>query len=178
MAARRLSGVHFGAAYSSDSSRSAETARLILGERDVHLRTMTKLREYNKGIFEGLTAQETSARYPDMHAASLEMDLDFSPSGGESTRQTTTRLAELVSEIKPRHLNDDVLIVGHGGSLRALLVALMDLPLEANWRFFLANCGLSMVDTYTDNAVMRLFNDTSHLGWYCRRMSKVSQAIV
>ena len=56
-----------------------------------------------------------------------------------------------------------MLIVGHGGSLRSGLVTLMGLPIEANWRFVMDNCGLSIIDTYSDNAVMRLYNDTSHL---------------
>jgi len=42
-------------------------------------------------------------------------------------------------------------------------VALMELPLEANWRFELANGSLCMVDVFPDNAVLRLYNDTCHL---------------
>jgi broad specificity phosphatase PhoE len=68
-----------------------------------------------------------------------------------------------MSELKERHHRDNVLIVGHGGALRAAFVALMQLPLEANWRFIMANCGLSVVDVFPDNAVLRLFNDTCHL---------------
>ena len=60
-------------------------------------------------------------------------------------------------------MDDNVLIVGHGGALRAAFVALMELPLEANWRFLVSNCGLSGLDVYADNAVLRLYNDTSHL---------------
>ena len=56
-----------------------------------------------------------------------------------------------------------MLIVGHGGSLRAAIIALMELPLEATWRFVMSNCSLSVFDTYSDNAVLRLYNDTSHL---------------
>ncbi|HIM36981.1 MAG TPA: alpha-ribazole phosphatase, partial [Dehalococcoidia bacterium] len=53
--------------------------------------------------------------------------------------------------------------VGHGGSLRAGFVALMELPLEANWRFAMTNCSLSVLDIYPNNAVLRLYNDSSHL---------------
>jgi broad specificity phosphatase PhoE len=71
-------------------------------------------------------------------------------------------MAAFVADIRERHLDETVLIVGHGGSLRATLVALMELPLEANWRFVMANCALSVVETFPDNAVLRLYNDTSH----------------
>jgi broad specificity phosphatase PhoE len=47
--------------------------------------------------------------------------------------------------------------------LRSLIVALLGLPLEANWKFIMDNCALSMVRTYPDNAVLHLYNDTAHL---------------
>ena len=163
LVARRLAGVDIDVAYSSDLRRSAETARRILGRRPALLHTTAQLREYNKGVFEGLTLEESRDRHPELYAASLVKDLDFAPTGGESTRQTSVRVATFMDELKDRHVDDNVLIVGHGGALRAAFVALMELPLEANWRFELANCGLSVVDVYSDNAVLCLCNDTSHL---------------
>ncbi len=163
LVAGRLAEVAIDFAYSSDLRRSAETAREILGRRRVHLQTTPRLREYHKGVFEGLTADETKRRYPELYAASLVKDLDFAPPGGESTRQISARIASFVADVRDRHADDNVLIVGHGGTLRAVFVALMELPLAANWRFFLDNCGLSVVDVYPDNSVLRLYNDTSHL---------------
>ena len=72
-------------------------------------------------------------------------------------------MAAFLSVVRRQHADDNLLIVGHGGALMALLVALLELPLEANWRFFMSNCSLSIVDIYPDNAVLRLYNDTSHL---------------
>ena len=160
---KRLADLVIDAAYSSDLKRSAETARQILGQRKVPLVTTTSLREYHKGVFEGLTTEETSQRYPELFAASVVKDLDFAPTGGESTRQVSARMASFIAGLRERHVDDNVLIVGHGGALRAAFVALMELPLEANWRFTMANCGLSVVDVYEDNVVLRLYNDTSHL---------------
>ena len=98
-----------------------------------------------------------------MFAASLVKDLDFAPTGGESARKTLDRMAAFVGEIKEKHLEETVLLAGHGGSLRSLILAVMDLPPEATWKFVMANCSLTIIDTYWDNAVLRLYNDTSHL---------------
>ncbi len=163
LAARRLAGVVFDAAYCSDLRRSVETARKVLGRRSVPLHTTPSLREYDKGVFEGLTVQQTKELYPELYEASLVKDLDFAPPGGESTRQTSSRIADFISNLREDYGDRTVLIVGHGGALRAVFVALMKLPLEANWRFLLDNCGVSVVDVYSDNAVLQLFNDTSHL---------------
>ncbi len=161
--ARRLSRFTIDAAYSSDLQRCVGTAREILRERTAPLHTTPQLREYHKGVFEGLTVEETKSRHPEQYAASLVNDLDFAPPGGESTRQISARIASFLAGVRRRHADDNILIVSHGGTLRAAFVALMELPLEANWRFFLSNCSLSVVDVYPDNAVLRLYNDTSHL---------------
>jgi broad specificity phosphatase PhoE len=161
--ARRLARVSFDVAYSSDLSRTRETAQIILGESRIPLHTTPQLREYNKGVFEGLTVHEYARQYPELYQASLVNDLDFAPVGGETIRQTTVRMARFVDELKERHLEETVLIVGHGGSLRSFLVALLSLPPEANWKFVMGNCALSIIYTYPDNAVLHLYNDTSHL---------------
>jgi broad specificity phosphatase PhoE len=160
---RRLAEVPFDVAYSSDLSRTRETAQVILGERNVPLHPTPQLREYHKGVFEGLTVQEYSLRYPELYQASLVNDLDFAPPGGETIRQTSARMARFGAQLKKSHLDDTVLVVGHGGSLRSLIVALLSLPLEANWKFVMRNCALSIIHTYPDNAVLHLYNDTSHL---------------
>ena len=161
--AQRLSGVTFDAAYTSDLSRSKETAQIIVGQRTMSLHSTSRLREFHKGVFEGLTVHEYKRRYPDLYQASLVNDLDFAPTGGETIRQTSLRMAGFIADLKEQHQDETVLVVGHGGSLRSVVVAIMDLPLEANWKLAMGNCSLSVFDIYPDNAVMLLYNDTSHL---------------
>ena len=163
MVARRLARVLVDVAYSSDLIRARDTAQIILENRDLKLHAIPELRERAFGIFEGLTVEERQQRHPEMFAASLVNDLDFAPTGGETPRETIKRMSAFVADLGMRHPDETVLIVGHGGSLRAAIIALMEFPLDANWRFVMANCGLSVIDTYPDNAVMRLYNDTSHL---------------
>ncbi len=160
---QRLAGVSLDVAYSRDLARSAETARNILENRTVPLHTTARLREFNKGVFEGLTPEETGQQYPELFEASQVNDLDFAPPGGETIRETSARMNAIMTELRRRHPDENVLIVGHGGALRAGFVALMELPLEANWRFTMTNCGLSVLDIYPNNAVLRLYNDSSHL---------------
>ena len=161
--ARRLAEIRFDAAYSSDMSRTRDTALIILGGRETPLHSVPELREYNKGVFEGLTPEEYRQRQPDLYQASLVNDPDFAPPGGETIRQCQARLAGFVSTLRDKHPDEDVLVVGHGGSLRSGIAALLDLPLEANWKFVMYNCALSVIRIYPNNAVMHLYNDTSHL---------------
>ena len=159
----RLAAARIDAAYSSDLRRASETAEIVLSGRDVPLYAMPELREYRKGAHEGLTFDEVRARFPNEFPTYVTKDLDFAPEGGESTRAVSARMAGVVNEITQKHLDDSVLVVGHGGSLRAAMRALLGMPLDGNWRFYFGNCTLTIVDVHADNAVLRLFNDASHL---------------
>ncbi len=165
---RRLSTTAIDLAYSSNQSRARETAEIILEGRDVEgrdvpLHAIPELRERSHGVFEGLTAKERRQRYPDLFAASLLNNLDFAPTGGETFRQTNRRMAAWAQDFRDAHLDSTVLVVGHGGTLRAAILGWLDLPDHTTFRFIMANCSLSIIDTYPDNAVLRLYNDTSHL---------------
>ena len=160
---KRLADRQIDVAYSSDLKRTSETAKLALSGRDITLNETPRLREYNKGIFEGMTLSEIQEKFPAEYPKYLEKDLSYAPEGGETTRDVSTRMASIFAEIKANHLDETVLVVSHGGVLRAAMVSLLGMPLEGNWSFVFGNCGLTMVDTYTDNAVLRLFNDTSHI---------------
>ena len=159
----RLAGMNIDVAYSSDLKRTSETARLALGGRDIALNETPMLREYHKGEFEGLTLSEIKSRFPNEYPKYLEKDLEYAPKGGESTRDVSARMATIMDEIKSNHLDETVLVVSHGGVLRAAMVSLLGMPLEGNWSFLFGNCSLTMFDTHADNAVLRVFNDTSHL---------------
>ena len=159
----RLADTSIDIAYSSDQTRAHETAKHILDGRNVVLNPIPELRERGHGVFEGLTVRERKDRYPDMFADSTVKNLDFAPTGGETFRGTNLRMAAWAHGFLQEHLNETVLVVGHGGSLRGAIIAWMGFSDEATWRFVLANCGLSIIETYADNAVLRLFNDISHL---------------
>ena len=159
----RLASIPIDVAYCSDLKRASETAKLALGKRDIVLNRTPRLREYHKGSFEGMTLAEIEAQFPDDYPRYLEKNLDYAPEGGETTRGVSSRMAEIFAEIKAKHLSETVLVVGHGGSLRAGMVSLLGMPLEGNWSFAFGNCSLTMVDTFEDNVVLRLFNDKSHL---------------
>ena len=159
----RLSGLSIDAAYSSDLKRTSETAKLALGARDIVLNETPLLREYHKGEFEGMTLSEIKCQFPDEYPKYLEKNLDYAPKGGESTRAVSARMDQIIGEIKSKHLDQTVLIVSHGGVLRAAMVSLLGMPLEGNWSFMFGNCGLTIIDTFADNAVLRQFNDISHL---------------
>jgi broad specificity phosphatase PhoE len=125
--AAELAGEPIAAVYSSDLSRAHETARIVAGALDLAVIADPALREIDVGEWSGLTTPEVEARFPDglrRHAA-----------GGDGWEQGEThaalqqRVVEAVSAISARHEGETVLLVVHGGVIRALLAHAEEIPL-------------------------------------------------
>ncbi len=167
-AAERLAGTSFQAVYASDLQRALDTVKPIIGgSRRNRVVTLPGLREKDFGEWEGLTHQEVESRYPLLYERMFDEGPAFAPPGGESDQSLFDRVAATVGGIREDHseTHGNILVVAHGGTLRALIVALVGLPASSMWRFRLSNAGLSIVTVFGDGSgVIDLLNDTSHLG--------------
>ena len=162
--ASRLTEPRLEAIYSSDLSRARETANAIAAGRDVEVIARPGLRERDYGRWQGLTLDEARARDPEDYARWRSGDDQFRPPGGEKASDVVTRVSRLAAELRETHAGEGtVLLAGHGGSLLCLLVAVLDLPVEARKRFTLSNASLSALAVSADAAVLELWNDISHL---------------
>ena len=111
--AAQLAGEPLDAVYSSDLLRAYETARVLAASRELEVRSVPDLRERDFGTWEGLTDEEILARYPEARHA---------PWGDAETREEMSRrVIAALHRIAEAHPGGRVLVVGHGGPLRALL---------------------------------------------------------
>ena len=162
----RLAPLEFEAAYSSDLQRVVHTAEAIMDGRDMPFTKMKSLREKAFGEWEGLTFEEVERSHPSMFRRLFDEDIEFAPPGGESDIQLYARMKATADELIERHADSEgnILVVGHGGSLRGLIVSMMDMPAEYMWRLRLSNCSITVVNIFDGGAALELLNDTSHLG--------------
>ena len=163
----RLAAVAFEAAYSSDLVRAVATAEPIVRGRDAPITYRRDLREKSFGEWEGMSYEEVRRLYPRMLEELFDERPDFAPPGGESDRALLSRAAGAVARIRARHdgAGGNLLVVSHGGTLRAMMASMLGLPVHAMWRLRLSNAGLSVVTVYEEGgATIDLLNDTSHLG--------------
>jgi len=111
--AEDLRSERIDAVYASDLSRASETARIVAEERGLEVVVLPALREKNFGTWEGLLDSEIFERFP--HARE-------GPWGdGEGTEEVAERVVTALHEIADRHPGGRVLVVSHGGPLRAVL---------------------------------------------------------
>ena len=161
----RLADIDFSAVYASDLSRTMETARLVAAEQGSEIVPVRELREIDYGEWEGLTFSEVESRDPEGFAERMmRQNVDFAPPGGEDPHQLTARVRQFHDRARALHASgENVLVVGHGGSLLALLTCLLGMPVEYVLRFRLNPTGLSIVRTFSEAGVLELWNDTGHL---------------
>jgi len=84
---------------------------------------------------------------------------------GESLKELTLRVNEAIHQLVRNHTNgQEILVVSHGGPLRAFISSVLEINLNNFWRLRLDNACLSIIDfVESDKGILVLFNDRSHL---------------
>ena len=169
----RLAGATFEACYASDLSRAADTARAIMAYHpEIPFAFVRDLREIAFGIFEGFTAPEIEAKFPDEyarwtaeHSAIAGTAIRaYTPPGAESAEELHERARRALDGLRARGHEGNVLVVAHGGLLRSLVAQALGLSAAHRGAFHFDNTGLSVLDIEPWGAALHLLNDTSHLG--------------
>ena len=119
--ASRIVDVALEVAFSSDSRRAYETARIILADRRLPIATMQDLRERFLGRWEGRLVTDLPASEPEAWRAWLERPREWAPHGGETEMELERRVAGALENIVETCKGQRVLVVSHGGAIRTAL---------------------------------------------------------
>ena len=116
----------------SDLARAARTAAPLGEALGLEPVVDARLRELDLGSWQGLTHEQAAARFPAEHAA-WRAGRDLPRGGGETYRQAGERAVACLGE----HLVEvpaggTLLAVTHGGTARATLGLLLELP-DTSW---------------------------------------------
>lgn len=163
--ADRLKDEQFDAIYASDLSRAFATAEAINQHHKLLLQPEPRLREILLGQFEGHTFDDLQHEFPDEYAA-WSGDMHKDPPGGESDMRFYERVRGFYDDVVESHEGGTLLVVGHGGSLRMLMMRMLELPVESFARFRLDNTAISELIWHRNRWNLSRFNDTYHLNGY------------
>ena len=147
--------------YSSDLSRARETAEIVC--ETARLRTpivSSLLRERHYGEWQGLLVSDVA-----VHRRTLD-----NPPGGETEEQLYGRMNAALAHLSRETGTEStvLMVVGHGGALRALLCRALGLGGRDMGRFRMENCALSVIEFVEEGTevvsgrVVRI-NDSGHL---------------
>ncbi len=134
-AGKKIKDFKYNIAYTSELIRAQETLRIILAEIEqtgIPVIKNAALNERMYGDLQGLNKAETSAKYGDAQVEIWRRSYAVRPPGGESLEDTFNRTVPYYrSAIEPRlKSGENILIVAHGNSLRALMMYLEKISKE------------------------------------------------
>jgi len=164
----RLGGEAFDRIVASDLSRAMDTARAIAGTRPIEPRS--GLREMNLGTWCGLPHAEVAARFPDeLRALSRGEPMRIGGTGETLVEFGARVLAELAElEGKGR-----VLVVAHGGVIRAALFALLGLSGRHRPLAGAGNTSITVLAGAGPDRTLRVYNDQRHLDLFAEEGAEV-----
>ncbi|MCL2376628.1 MAG: histidine phosphatase family protein [Defluviitaleaceae bacterium] len=153
----RLANEKVDIIYASDLLRAAKTAEIINRHHNAEFVTAPALRETSFGIYEGQIYHDV--HYDIQHHHALNQPLP----GGESVFDYFARIYAFLDEITAkRHQN--IIIVGHFGTVRAAICYFLQIPIENRERFHIGNTAVHCFERGDDGRFrMTLENDISHL---------------
>lgn len=130
--------------YSSDLARARETAEIIAERLGLEIRLDPRLRERGFGSWEGLTTEDIEVTFPEEQQRWRE---GIGPGAHDAEQFETfaARVGSFVDEVVPRHVNEDVLVVTHGGTIRVVHALATGLDYVRDHRLIpaVANCSAS-----------------------------------
>lgn len=160
----RLRGTPIHACFSSPLKRAAETAELILkaSGNSVSVTTLPELMERNFGDWEGKLIDDLRFLFPEEFPKWLESHQIPPPPGGEGLDELLRRVEQGLRQILATG-EGNILVVGHGGSIKAAICVLFRLPLSSFARMRTDNASLTVLEISDGRARLIRFNDTCHL---------------
>ncbi len=147
--ASQLQSKPITAIYSSDLIRAKETAEIIARKRQIEIITSPAWREVAFGAWEGLSYNEIAATFPDRLGFFSDPE-HIAPPEGETLADVFQRVYPVLYSIVQQNHSGEIVVVSHGGVLRALLCSLLGMPLRNQWQLRIDTGSLSAIDVSLD----------------------------
>jgi broad specificity phosphatase PhoE len=143
--AERCAKIALEAVYSSPLRRALETADAVATGKGLRSVAHPDLREVDVGTWAGLSRAEVAERFPEAFQRWLDGGEGWDD--GETYLEMSERVLGVVGQIAERHANGSVLVVSHGGPIRAVVAAAAGMDVHAYRRLHRVedNAGLSRV---------------------------------
>lgn len=160
--ADRLAQIGIDLIYTSDLPRTLQTAEVIALRLGVAIEPDPAFREVDVGGWAGLTRETVAERDPEGFERWVAGGAGWSD--GETYEQMHHRVVAAYERVCALHPSARVLIVAHGGTVRALAAHAVGLAHHDRRRIDgVRNCSLTAVDHRDASSRLVKFNDDGHL---------------
>jgi len=161
--AGRLEDAGIEQVYSSPLSRCLELAERVAGSHGLEVTVDERLREIDLGRWDGETYTDIIERDGEILKKWTADPTSVTVPGGESLAAVQERAMEWFSQAVAEHPEGTVLASSHGGPIRSILAAVIDLPLSKIFRLQVDLASISIVNYKGKFSNLELLNETCHL---------------
>ena len=156
----RLSSEQIEMIFSSDLTRTIESAEIIGNKLEIINEPISELREINLGVWEGLTLEEIEESFPEDLVKRSEDIKDFRIINGESFSDVKKRVIPKLKDIIEGNVSKRILVIAHGGVNRIIIADALGLDINNIPRLEQNYACLNIIDYYKSGPVVRLINET------------------
>ncbi|MFT5875057.1 MAG: broad specificity phosphatase PhoE [Clostridium sp.] len=151
--------------YTSPLKRAMQTAEIISKSSKIKPIIESDLREINFGEWEGLTIKEIESNFPEKFIEWRNDELNGPICGGDlSLKKASIRAKNAILEIVKKHQGENIIIVAHGGIIKAGLIGIFEWKMTMYHKIILGNTAVCKIIFDTNlNPKIIILNDTSHL---------------
>jgi len=134
LAARQLSGRNILAVHAGDGEAERQSAGILAGVLGVKVRIHNDLREFDYGLWQGLTMNEIKRRSPKVYRQWREAPSGVCPPGGETLAEAQDRLRSALRGILKRRRNEVALVVLRPVAMGLVRCLLAGRPIDGLWQ--------------------------------------------
>lgn len=163
LVAKRLASEKISSVYASDLSRAFKTAETIASQHNLTVTAVPALREVKFGDWEGLTYGNIYNKWPEIMDGLFTKPDEIQIPGGETFRELKNRATKALEELVSKHPEETIVVVSHGGTIRTLICAALNIHLNYLWNIRQDNTAVNIIEYYDNRAVVSLLNDIHHL---------------
>jgi len=162
-AAHWIGQYHPARVYASPLARARETGEAVAAHLDLPLQVDERWSEVDMGAMAGLTWSEVEEEHPDFVRARKVDPANADRLNGESDRMMQRRAVDAFSDVVVECRSSTAAVTSHGGTIKAVLAHILDMPLGEKWRLQIANGSVTRVRCSRRGWQVELLNYSDHL---------------
>lgn len=156
--AQKLAKEPITAVYTSPLKRAQETGVCLATPHQLTPYIDDRLIEQDFGAWDTLSLAEVQQQY------AIDMQLwqdnayEYGPTNGENLKAMEIRLRDFYNNLMPKHHQEKIMIVAHGGVLNVLMCLLLKTALQWRWAYRFNTGSVAELLIYEETAVLTRFN--------------------
>jgi broad specificity phosphatase PhoE len=160
LASKHLKGLGLNVLYASNKNRALQSAEIVGNICNLEVQILEGMEERNWGDYSGKSWSEIKSI---LDPLTLEERYNYTPPKGESWRIFEQRLITAIKNINSINHDKVICVVTHGGSIRALIPFLLNIPKEESFKYDPKNSSISIFEFNGENMKALTIDNIEHL---------------